>query len=510
MAQIPIPSPKPAPPLAGDLGAIKQALEFVRKGQTGEATAVENMLDDEVGQKLIEWFILRHPKSFASFRRYAAFIDENPNWPSMRQLRRHAEGRLWQEKSDAATVHRFTADQPVSGAGRLALARALLNEGDRDGAAREAREAWRSQKLSERTEGEALEIFGDLLTREDHLARMDKRIGAKDLAGASRAAARIGSDGAAIIKACTAAAGNAKNAPALLDAVSGDARQDLGFVLCRAQWLMRQNRIADATRVILEARPDTMTLQETDQWWRERRVLARKLLDQKEYQSAYQMVSKAAPPASETYRAEMYFMAGWIALRYLDDPATARAHFDHIDEGSTNPIVLARGNYWRGRAAEAAGDRDAMRTSYEAAAGYSTAYYGQLARAKLGMGGVALREPPRADPCYQPALVGQLLRAAEMLYAIGERDVVLYFVADLAEQSDDVAALSALGELTARHDDAPAMLQLGKTALARGLPLDLYAFPEIGIPRHNQIAPGHRDWHGLFGRAHRKCFRPAR
>jgi soluble lytic murein transglycosylase len=489
VAQIPIPSPKPAQPLAGDLGAIKQAFELVRKGQTGEATVIENMLDDEVAQKLIEWFVLRHPNGSASFRRYAAFIDENPNWPSMRQLRRRAEGRLWQEKSDAATVRRFTADQPVSGAGRLALARVLLNEGDRDGAAREVREAWRSQKLSERTEGEALEIFGDLLTPKDHLARMDKRIGAKDLAGASRAAARVGSDGATIIKACTAVAGNAKNAPALLDAVSGAARQDLGFVLCRAQWLMRQNRIADATRVILEARPDTMTLQETDQWWRERRVLARKLLDQKEYRSAYQMVSKAAPPASETYRAEMHFMAGWIALRYLDDPATARAHFDHIDEGSTNPIVLARGNYWRGRAAEAAGDWEAMRTGYDAAAGYSTAYYGQLARAKLGMDVVALREPPQADPCYQPALVGKLLRAAEMLYAIGERDVVLYFAADLAEQSDDVAALSALGELTARHDDAPAMLQLGKTALARGLPLDLYAFPEIGIPRHKQIAP---------------------
>jgi len=354
VAQVPNPLPKPAPPQTGDLGAVKQALEFVRKGKIGEATVVKNMLDDEAAQKLIEWFILRHPNSNASFRRYAAFIAENPNWPSIPQLRSRAEQRLWQEKGDAATVHRFTADRPVSGAGRLALARALLNEGDRGGAAREAREAWRSQELSERIEGEALEAFRDLLTREDHLARMDKRIGAKDLTGASRAAARVGSDATAIIKACAAVAGSAKKAPALLDAVSGDARQDLGFVLCRVQWLMRQNRIADATGVILEARPDNMTLQETDQWWRERRVLARKLLDQKEYQSAYRVVSKAAPPASETYRAEMHFMAGWIALRYLDDPATARAHFVHIDEGSTNPIVLARGNYWRGRGAEAA------------------------------------------------------------------------------------------------------------------------------------------------------------
>src|SRR3954469_1249641 len=75
-------APKPAPPQTGDLGAVKQALEFVRKGKIGQATVVKNMLDDEAAQKLIEWFVLRHPNSDASFRRYAAFIDENPDWPS--------------------------------------------------------------------------------------------------------------------------------------------------------------------------------------------------------------------------------------------------------------------------------------------------------------------------------------------------------------------------------------------------------------------------------------------
>ena len=45
-------------------------------------------------------------------------------------------------------------------------------------------------------------------------------------------------------------------------------------------------------------------------------------------------------------------MPGWIALRYLNDPATARAHFAHIDDGAANPIVIARAHYWRARAAE--------------------------------------------------------------------------------------------------------------------------------------------------------------
>jgi soluble lytic murein transglycosylase len=43
--------------------------------------------------------------------------------------------------------------------------------------------------------------------------------------------------------------------------------------------------------------------------------------------------------------------------------------------------------------------------------------------------------------------------------------------------------------LTGRHDDARAMLQIGKLALARGLALENYAFPTIGIPQHSPIGP---------------------
>jgi soluble lytic murein transglycosylase len=47
-------------------------------------------------------------------------------------------------------------------------------------------------------------------------------------------------------------------------------------------------------------------------------------------------------------------MAGWIALRFLNDPSTAREHFALIDDGATDPVLLARAAYWRGRASEAA------------------------------------------------------------------------------------------------------------------------------------------------------------
>ncbi len=474
-------------PLSVDLAAVKNAIDFTRKAKTSEATAIQKTIGDPAARKLVEWFILRHPEADANFSRYAAFIADSPDWPSMGLLRKRAEARLWQERSDGATVRNFVGDQPTSAKGRFALARVLLAEGDRDGAGSLVRQAWRSDELSERSETDAFELFRDLLTREDHRARMDKRIGAKDLSGARRAAQRLGGEELSIVKAC--AAGNADKALDLLNAVATDARSDLGYTLCRIRWMVHHDRIDDATRMMLAAAPETMALQDTDEWWRERRSLARKLLDEGKSEAAYQVVRDAALPANEYYRADFHFTCGWIALRYRNDPAMARVHFAHIDEGSVNPIVLARANYWRGRVAEAIGEKDAMRDSYEAAARYPTAYYGQLARARLGLDGIELRVSVPVNSPDDVARTDDRVRAADMLYTLGERDVVLNFVTDLAEQSTDVAMLVALAELTGRRNDARAMLQIGKLALARGLALDNYAFPTIGIPQHSPIGP---------------------
>ncbi|UVO40157.1 lytic transglycosylase domain-containing protein [Bradyrhizobium arachidis] len=484
------PADKPAPPaLTGDLAALKDAIDFARKGKTDDASAARDRIADPAGQKVADWFMLRHSESTAPFKRYAAFLAANPDWPSAALLRKRAEARLWQEKSDAATVHAFTMDRPTSAKGSFALARVLLAEGDSDRATRLVRAAWRSEELSERSEEDSYEAFHDLLRPEDHRARMDKRLGAKDYAGARRAAKRLGEDALAIVKACAAVNGKASKAKDYLDDVAADARRDLGYVLCRAQWHLQKDHIDDAAEVILAASPDTMAAQDTDAWWRERRLLARKLLDQGKSRTAYDVVRAAAVPAMEVYRVDYHFMCGWIALRYLDDPRAAMAHFAAIDEGSANPIALSRAHYWRGRAAEAMGATADARQSYKAAARYPTAYYGQLARARLGLEGLELRAPSPVLAAADTLPADERVRAADMLYGIGERDVVLYYAEDFAKESTDVAALEALGELARQRNDARVMLEVGKSALARGLALDHYAFPTIGIPEHKQVAP---------------------
>src|SRR5580693_5324535 len=378
-----------------DLAAVKQAVDLVGKSRSDEAANLENTISDPLARKLVEWLVLRSDDTTANFARYSAFIAANPSWPSIVTLRRRAEAMLWQEHDDPSIVLAFFKTEPPHTAkGRFALARALLSQGDSAGAHQAISDAWRSDSFSGDLEAQARDMFAGLITADDDKARMDARLYAEDDDAGMRAAHRLDATQLAIAKARAAVINKAGNAKALLEAVPAAGQHDAGYIFSRAQFLRRNDKIAEAGRWMIGAPHDPALLGDLDQWWVERRVLARKLLDIGNNKMAYEVANGAAAPMNENYRADQQFTAGWIALRFLHEPAVALGHFARITEGVSNPLTLARSFYWQGRAAEALGREQDARSFYRQAAYYPTAYYGQLARARLDLDEVTLRPAP--------------------------------------------------------------------------------------------------------------------
>ncbi len=369
--------------------------QHARAGRATQATGLQQSIQDPVARKLVEWAILRSDGNGASSTRYLAFINANPNWPSVGMMRRRAEAMMWTEQPDHRTVRAYFAkNPPLTARGQFTLARALLATGDRAGAQARVREAWRNESLAADLESRVLEVFSSLITADDHKARMNMRLYVEDTEGGLRNANRAGGDAPAIAKARIAVIKKASNAKAALDAVPSAARRDLGYIFSLAQWLRRADRAAEAGELILSAPRDASQSIDTDQWWIERRLAARNMLDLGDAAKAYRIARDAVVPQRDNYRIEHQFTAGWIALRFQNDPATALTHFARIVEDSSHSISLARGHYWMGRALEAQGRSSEARTQYQAAAQHPTAYYGQLAGAKLGLRNIALRSPP--------------------------------------------------------------------------------------------------------------------
>ena len=470
-----------------DLTAVKQAIDLVRKNRQDEATNVEGSITDPLARKLVEWVILRSEDGSSDFSRYKAFIAANPSWPSIPLLRRRAEATLWQNPPEPQTVIAFFADDPPRSAkGHFALARALLMRGEVARASAILHEAWRSDAFSSDLEGQARETFAGLITPADDAARMDARLYAEDEDAALRAARHLDAAAAAVAKARIAVIDQAANAKALLDAVPERARHEPGYIFSRIQWLRRADKVVEAAQLLIAARHEAAKLVDVDQWWVERRLIARKLLDLGDARLAYEVANGAAIPRDENHRGERHFTAGWIALRFLHEPAAALSHFARIAEGVSNPITLARAYYWQGRAAEASAREQDAQSFYRQAAYYPTAYYGQLARAKLGLDEVTLRALP--EPAAEHRML-EVTRVFEILYAIDERDLIATMAADLGENATDTAALATLASIAARHNDARTTLLIGKGALRRGLPFERYAFPDFGVPDYRQIGP---------------------
>ena len=321
-AGVPLASATTAATPRADVDAVKQAIGRVRAGRNGEASAIERDISDPLARKLVEWVILRNDDNAADFARYNDFIAANPGWPSMVTFRRRAEAMLWQERAGSATVRGYFANaRPLSAKGRFALARAHLTDGDRAGAQALVREAWRNDSFSQELEAQALDLFGELITRADDKARMDRALYTKDdLDAGLRAAKRLGGDQPAIAKARISVLQNASNAKAQLDAVPAAARRDAGYIFAHAQWLRRHDRIAEAGALMQTAPRDPDQLQNVDEWWIERRLVARKLLDIGDAKTPYAVRRAAPPPSKSNYHPEHEFTPGWIRLRFLPHP----------------------------------------------------------------------------------------------------------------------------------------------------------------------------------------------
>jgi len=113
-----------------------------------------------------------------------------------------------------------------------------------------------------------------------------------------------------------------------------------------------------------------------------------------------------------------------------------------------------------------------------------------LFRSRLGHTEMVIRQPPHLSSTERAALRNtDIVRADQILYAIGERDLVTTMAADLGDRPIEVGPLVMIGELAAQNRDARAMLYLGRTAMARGFPLEQFAFPNVGIPQYTPIGP---------------------
>ncbi|MBB4618419.1 lytic transglycosylase domain-containing protein [Sphingomonas abaci] len=444
---------------------------------------------------IAEWRALRQTDALP-FDSYAGFTQRHPGWPGEAANRRAAE-RQAGNAAPANVLAFFRRYPPLTATGMVAQARALLATGDAAGAQAAARAAWRMGALSSADEGAILTYFPAALRPEDQDARMDRLLWQGQTGLAQRQLALVSPANRPLFEARLAFRTKAANAADLSAATQALYANDAGYIADRAVWL--RNTLSPSVRTYL-AQPRTLATRpgDVEKWYEVLLTNARAAAADSQYQLAYDIarqVDDAYPAGTDVSKkpygerddyTSLVWLGGQVAMKQLGRPADAMPLFERYARASQAPQTRAKGYYWSGRAAEAAGLQPQAAQFYAQAAGYRDQYYGQLALERTGRPLVA--PPPVAAATLDPAVraafnAREVVVAARFLGQIGDWQDQTAFVRQIAaDASSDTDHL--LAEQLSREIGRPDLgVMVGRSAMQNGLTdYSAIGFPVVPIP----------------------------
>ncbi len=453
--------------------AGRQAIAFANNQRWAEADAAAQSADPLI-RKLVAWMRLQSRSSAAAAQEIVAFTLANPGWPAQDTLSRRAEEALATDPNDSLAAEYFAARAPRTLDGYQRLADALARAGRAEEAAKIIRIGWQDAPADPMAEPAYLDRNAASLTPEHHWQRFDRLALAREAAAAGRTLAYLDPARQGIAAARLAYA--ADSADADLPALATAAASDAVLAFERARWLRRRDR--DAEAAACWATSPAASPEAARAAWPERQLLARKLIRLGDPRTAYAVAARHGLEMPGEARQEAEFLAGFIALRRLDDAATAERHFTLLAEGSRSVITRARALYWQGRALAARGDAATARQRYAAAAEFPLAFYGQLGALALGEDGAALsariaRTPaPAASASLAATFADQeLARLVLALADIGETRRARTILLRLEEIAADPAEKLLAAQLATRTGRPDHAVWIARRAGATGLML---------------------------------------
>lgn len=490
-AQRPTPpaiNPSATVPLPGlsltyaDYSLIQSALSDAQSGDWVSVATTSPRIKDTTARKILTWLELQDKNAGSSQVAISNFLAANKDWPRRDRLERRAEEALLAENPDSGSLLAwFDLNPPITGDGKIRFGEALVAAGDTERGTQLIRDGWINHDFNKTREAQIIRQHRGTLRQQDHIARLDRLLWDKDATDARQMASLVGADHAALAEARIRLIRRSKGVDTAVAAVPANLANDPGLLLERARWRRRNGSPETAVPLILRAPTTADEMVRPDEFWRERHLHARRLIKERDYRTAYDL-SRNHGLSSGVSFAEGEWLAGWLALRFLNDPTAAFYHFRTLLDGVKTPISQARAAYWAGRAAQADGRNDDAAFYYKRASDHDTTYYGQLARQSLLGGDTSIHivDPGQNAPATFDT--SSAVAAMKMLSALGEERLVTAFFYHLSRYFEDKGDLAAMAQWLRTAGRPNLSVRTAKIAARKGIDLPDYSYPTTALP----------------------------
>ncbi|MDP3371363.1 MAG: lytic transglycosylase domain-containing protein [Candidatus Paracaedibacteraceae bacterium] len=390
------PQRMPMPPVAAAAPtATQQPKQILAAAQMIRSTPKPTIKVD-ANALYMKWkHLLKNPTSFIEI---TTFIAEHPTLPKQITLREKAERIMSDPGTDPIAINQiinfFDRYNPQTGRGQFYYAKALLTKGKIDQAKQEFYKLLESFSIP-------VDIIAQLPNYKDYLPFLWAYLHASNLLYTKKTQEAL-----ALLHYLSPAEkerillridliNNKTDAPsraAKLILTPGN-NEAIVFDLIRYNRRLETKEGTETAIQLFTTHTFLDEEQHASSFWKERNILARRMLDDKRPEDAYKLIKnhgfkikKETHPGQilcDEECAHAHCMTGWLALKHSKRPEKALGIFQGIKLVVKEAISKARVLYWIGESYLQIKQFSEAKKAFLEASTYSTTFYGQMAASKI-------------------------------------------------------------------------------------------------------------------------------
>jgi soluble lytic murein transglycosylase len=468
---------------AGDHDVYSRAFDAADRGDWTAARGLAQQGHDAIATRLVTWRLLLDKNSGASFADIDAFLKNNPEWPLRETLLARAEAAMDPATAPEAVIAWYGNRAPVTGLGMVRLGDAMIARG-RTAQGRElVQRGWIVGEFQPDQELAIVRKDGGLLTPDIDRQRLASLISRDEATAAERELSRVEDDVQALGRARLAFRSSRAAGERLAAALPASLANDPDLLFDRARAARRAGDNAAAGKLLQRGVFKAFAAAHPARWWTEANLVARALVASGNYHDAYNAIADSGLSTGTEF-SESEFLAGWIALRRLNRPAVALAHFKKLEAGVSRPISVARARYWKGRCFEAQGNAADAVAQYRLAAQAPESFYGQVALARIEATPVLHVSDLAIDARDQAGDFERdpLSRPIRVLADLGQVNFVRIFALHDAELHPEPKRVKYLAQTLTDLGFREAAVRVAKNASYTGTTFLAFTHPVIPLP----------------------------
>ena len=458
---------------------FSEVLKYTDAKMWSKASVKVDSLNNSVAFDVLQWLKLRD--GIKDFSSYESFLLLNDDWPGIDLLRSKGELAIDSSISPSRILNYFSSREPITAAGSLRFAEALLLSQDTKRAEEIIKQSWLEHSFSTEEIEIAVKLFGPFL-KAYHVRRTDNLLWLGSYKDAELMIPFLSKSDAMLATLRIALQKKSFGVDKLIEDLPFEFKNNAGLIFDRFSYRKQKQLHESAQDLLVNYSISRDKLGKPHIWAKGRKNYARRALLKGDYSLAYKIASNHFINFSEYEQvkelADLEWLAGYISFEFLEEYDKSLTHFQNFSMFVVNPINQAKASYWIGRSFEKLGLNTKMKNAFERGADYQTTFYGQLSAERIERSADVnlIIENHQYNWAEEEFLAKSTIKAAILLYFSG-RSVLSDRFFNHASEGLSRSERLALSQLVSDLGLKSSGLSIAKTAGVSGIYCPDFLFP---------------------------------